>query len=556
MLETVDPATGEVIAEVLDASAADVDAAVARAREAFRPGSAWRSLPPAARARLLWKVADLIEEHGDELAELETRDQGQPIGISRNVSVAAAAEHFRYYAGWVTKIAGETNPLSFPNTLNYTLREPLGVCGLIIPWNFPLLIATWKIAPALACGNTCVVKPAEQTPLTAIRLGELILEAGIPEGVVEIVTGGPEAGAAIAEHPDIDKVSFTGSTDVGRAVIRASAGNFKRVSLELGGKNPAVVFDDAPLEAAVGGVLQGGLLNSGQVCASYSRVYVQRAIADAFAEAAASAASSMTVGSGFDAGTQLGPLVTHEHRDSVERYIKLGVEEGADLLCGGERPGGDLEPGAFLTPAVFAGVDDGMTIAREEIFGPVVCVHAVRRRRGSRRAREQHALRARRVDLDARRRARPSPRSRDAGGQRVDQHAEPARRRRTVGRPEVERLGPRDGQGRDRPLHRGEERLGLARMSERVARRRRRRLRIGRRRRRSPTGRRGRTRPPARGGRPRRATRRSTIPAACTSCGSRRSTGPTRPFRSRMRRDARSRGRAAGCSAARARSTR
>ena len=374
VLETIDPATGEVIAEVPDATSAEVDAAVSRAREAFSLGSAWRSLAPAARARLLWRVGDLIDEHADELAELETRDQGQPIGISRNVSVPAAAEHFRYYAGWVTKIAGETNPLSFPDTFNYTLREPVGVCGLIIPWNFPLMITAWKVAPALACANTCVVKPSERTPLTALRLAELITEAGVPNGVVEVVTGGAAAGAAIAEHADVDKISFTGSTGVGRAVIRAAAGNFKRVSLELGGKNPAIVFDDAPLDAAVAGVLQGGLLNSGQVCAAYSRVYVERPVADAFAEAAAATASSMTVGPGLEKTTQLGPLVTHAHRDRVEEYIKLGVDEGAELLCGGERPGDGLERGAFLTPAVFAGVDDGMTIAREEIFGPVVCV--------------------------------------------------------------------------------------------------------------------------------------------------------------------------------------
>ena len=236
------------------------------------------------------------------------------------------------------------------------------------------MIAAWKIAPALACANTCVVKPAEQTPLTALRLAELIAEAGIPEGVVEVVTGGPAAGAAIAEHPDIDKVSFTGSTEVGRSIVRASAGNLKRVSLELGGKNPAVVFADAPLEGSVAGVLQGGLLNSGQVCASYSRVYVERSVADDFAEAAAAAASAMKVGPGSDPSTQLGPLVTNDHRDSVERYIRLGVDEGAKLVCGGERLGAELEAGAFLTPAVFAGVNDTMTIAREEIFGPVVCV--------------------------------------------------------------------------------------------------------------------------------------------------------------------------------------
>jgi aldehyde dehydrogenase (NAD+)/betaine-aldehyde dehydrogenase len=374
LIETIDPATGEVITEVPHASPADVDEAVDRARQAFEPGGPWRSLLPAERARLLWSIGDLIDRHADELAELETRDQGQPIGISRQVSVAAAAEHFRYYAGWVTKIAGDTNPLSFPGTFNYTVREPVGVCGLIVPWNFPLMITAWKLAPALACGNTCVVKPAEQTPLTALRLAELIAEAGVPDGVVNVVTGGPSVGAAIAEHALIDKVSFTGSTEVGRSIVRAAAGNFKRVSLELGGKNPAIVFDDAPLDAAVGGVLQGGLLNSGQVCAAYSRVYVQRSIADGFAQAAAAAASSMRLGPGLDAETQLGPLISRDHRDSVEAYIKVGVDEGAQLICGGERPGGDLEAGAFLTPAVFTGVDDSMRIAREEIFGPVISV--------------------------------------------------------------------------------------------------------------------------------------------------------------------------------------
>ncbi len=323
---------------------------------------------------MLWGIGDLIDRHGDELAELETRDQGQPIGISRHVSVAAAAEHFRYYAGWVTKIAGDTNPLSFPGTFNYTVREPVGVCGLIVPWNFPLMITSWKLAPALACGNTCVVKPAEQTPLTALRLAELIAEAGVPDGVVNVVTGGPTVGAAIAEHALIDKVSFTGSTEVGRSIVRAAAANFKRVSLELGGKNPAIVCDDAPLDAAVAGVLQAGLLNSGQVCAAYSRVYVHRSIAGAFAEAAAAAASSMQLGPGMNAETQLGPLVSLDHRESVEAYIQVGIDEGAKLLCGGKRPGGDLEAGAFLTPAVFTGVDDSMRIAREEIFGPVICV--------------------------------------------------------------------------------------------------------------------------------------------------------------------------------------
>jgi len=372
--ETINPATGEVLAEVPEASSAEIDAAVEAAREAFRPDGPWRSMPPAQRAQIVWRIGELIDEHGDELAELETRDQGQPIGIARQVSVGAAAEHFRYYAGWVTKLAGETNPLSFPGTFNYTLRVPIGVCGLIIPWNFPLMIAAWKVAPALACGNTCVVKPAEQTPLTALRLAELILEAGVPEGVVNVVTGGPDAGAAIAEHPGVHKVSFTGSTEVGRSVVRAAAGNLKRVSLELGGKNPVVVFADAPLDAAVAGTLQGGLLNAGQVCAAYSRIYVERSVADDFAEAAAKGASSMKLGPGLDPDTELGPLVSFDHRESVEGHIRSGVDEGAKLLCGGERPDGDLSDGAFLTPAVMTEVEDGMQVAKEEIFGPVICV--------------------------------------------------------------------------------------------------------------------------------------------------------------------------------------
>ena len=329
VLETIDPATGEVIAEVPDASAADVDAAVARAREAFRPAARGARSAPAARAQLLWRIGDLIDRNADELAELETRDQGQPIGISRNVSVAAAAEHFRYYAGWVTKIAGETNPLSFPGTFNYTLREPVGVCGLIIPWNFPLMITAWKLAPALACGNTCVVKPAEQTPLTALRLAELIAEAGIPDGVVEVVTGGPTAGAALAEHPDVDKISFTGSTEVGtlghqgvrrqlqarlararrqesrrRLRRRAARGRRRR---RAAGRAPQQRTGLRGLQPRLRAPSRRGRVRRG--CRRRRR-------------------PSMTVGPGLDAATQLGPLVTHEHRESVERYIQAGRRRG------------------------------------------------------------------------------------------------------------------------------------------------------------------------------------------------------------------------------------
>lgn len=374
VFQTLDPASGELLAYVPEATPADVDRAVDAARENFRVGSAWRKMVPAERARILWRVAELIDANADELAQLETRDQGQPLPVAREVSVAASADHFRYYAGWTTKLAGDTNPLSIPGTFNYTVREPVGVCGLIVPWNFPLMIAAWKLAPALACGNTAVVKPAEQTPLTALRLGELIEEAGVPAGVVNIVTGGPAVGAAIASHDHIDKVSFTGSTEVGREIIHASTGNFKRVSLELGGKSPAIVFADAPLQAAVDGILQGALLNSGQVCSGYSRVYVERALADQFAEQAATAVSSMRIGPGMSTDTELGPLVSLEQLERVEGYVHSGVDAGAQLLTGGERLGGALEAGAFLRPAIFAGVTDNMKIAREEIFGPVVCV--------------------------------------------------------------------------------------------------------------------------------------------------------------------------------------
>ena len=373
VLQSINPATGELLAEIQEASTADVDAAVDRARRAFATKGEWRTMPPAARAQLLWRIGDLIDEHADELAELETRDQGQPLEVSRNISAPAAAEHFRYYAGWATKLSGDTNSVSIPGVLNYTLREPVGVCGLITPWNFPLMIAAWKLAPALACGNTCVIKPAEQTPLSTLRLAELMAEAGLPESVVEVIIGGPEIGAYLSAHPGIDKISFTGSTEVGRAIVRAAAGDLKRVSLELGGKTPVVVLADAP-DSAVGTILQGGLLNSGQVCAAYSRVYVERSAVDQFAERASEAVGGMTVGSGLEPGVQIGPLVSLEQLERVEGYVRSGVAEGAQLVAGGGRPDGAHEAGAFLEPTIFTGVTDDMRIAREEIFGPVICL--------------------------------------------------------------------------------------------------------------------------------------------------------------------------------------
>ncbi|MGE5746323.1 MAG: aldehyde dehydrogenase family protein, partial [Solirubrobacterales bacterium] len=314
--ETKDPASGEVLATVPEATSKDVDDAVDAARAAFE-SEEWAGLPPAAKAKLLWRMGDLVEEHAAEIAELETRDQGKPIGIAQMV-MGGVAEHFRYYAGWVTKIEGETPPLSFPGVFHYTLREPIGVCALITPWNFPTTIASWKLAPALACGNTVVIKPAEETPLTTLRLGELFEEAGFPAGVVNVVTGGPPAGKALANHDRVDKISFTGSTEIGRDIVRASAGNLKKVSLELGGKAPSVILGDADIDAAVGGNLQGAFFNAGQVCVAYARFFVDSKRVDEFAEKAAAAASRLRRGPGMDETTELGPLVSEEHLKRVD----------------------------------------------------------------------------------------------------------------------------------------------------------------------------------------------------------------------------------------------
>lgn len=372
-IPTRDPATATVIDEIATADADDIDAAVAAARRALAD-PAWAGLPPVQRAALLFRIAALIEEHHEELARLETRDQGQPIGIARAVSVTGAAEHFRYYAGWVTKIQGTTNPISYPDTLHYTRREPVGVNALITPWNFPLMILAWKLAPALATGNTVLVKPSEVTPLTAIRLVELIEQAGVPRGVVNLVTGDGAVGALLCEHEGVDHVSYTGSTAVGKLITAASArSNLKRLTLELGGKAPSVIAADADIDTAVAGNLAGAMLNSGQVCAAYTRFYVDHKRAAEFVDKLARGLAGLRLGAGLDELTELGPLVSERHLGRVEQLVAVGREQGAELVTGGRRAE-SAGPGYFYTPTLFTGVADEMTIMREEIFGPVLAV--------------------------------------------------------------------------------------------------------------------------------------------------------------------------------------
>jgi acyl-CoA reductase-like NAD-dependent aldehyde dehydrogenase len=369
---TLNPATGEELAQIARGSAADIDRAVSSAQEALR-GKAWGRMNPHERARLLWALADLIEANADELATLETRDNGKPYFESRKVDLPSVVENFRYFAGLADKIQGETIPVAGP-FLNYTLREPVGVVGCIVPWNFPLSLAAWKVAPALACGNAVVLKPAEETPLTALRLGELAAEAGFPPGVLNVVPGfGEEAGAALVAHPGVDAVSFTGSTEVGRIVARNAAETLKKVSLELGGKSPNLVFEDADLDAAVRGATTGIFYGKGEVCAAGSRILVERGAYDAFVEAFRARAEKMTVGDPMDPGTRIGAIVSERQLERVLGYVEAGRKEGARLVTGGERAQVDGR-GNFVTATVFADVDPDMTIAREEIFGPVAAV--------------------------------------------------------------------------------------------------------------------------------------------------------------------------------------
>src|SRR5262245_36795293 len=370
------PAQERSIAQVAQGGAADIDKAVAAARRAFEQGP-WRRMNPSERQRLLWKLADRIEELAEDFAQIESLDNGKPLTIARAADVALTVDHFRYYAGWATKIEGETIPINGPDAatfLDYTLREPVGVVGQIIPWNFPLLMAAWKLGAALACGNTVVLKPAEQTPLTALRLAKLITEVGFPEGVVNVVTGHGDAGAALAAHPGVDKVAFTGSTEVGHEIVKASAGNLKRVSLELGGKSPVIIFDDADVEAAAAGAANAIFFNHGQCCCAGSRLFAGPKVRDEIVERIADVAKRTKVGDGFDPATEMGPLVSREQYDRVCSYIKSGEQEGGKVVAGGPaRPKG-LDKGYFVQPTIFDKVKNEMRIVREEIFGPVLAV--------------------------------------------------------------------------------------------------------------------------------------------------------------------------------------
>jgi acyl-CoA reductase-like NAD-dependent aldehyde dehydrogenase len=367
--ETIDPSTGQAIASVAHAGAEDVDRAVKAARAALE--GKWESLLPAKRSRLMHALADLVEQHADELAELESLDTGKPVKLAKIVDVAKTAEHLRYYAGWPTKIHGDVLPVSQPGVHAYTRREPVGVCGQIIPWNFPLLMASWKVAPALAAGCTTVLKPAEQTPLTALRLGELALEAGFPEGVLNVVTGDGTTGAALVDHPDVNKIAFTGSTAVGREIGAKAGRALKRVTLELGGKSPNIILPDADLDAAVKGSYQGVYYNTGQACNAGTRLFVQKDQFDDVVSQLAASAGKARVGPGLAPDTQLGPVISAEQEARVRGYIDKGVSEGAELVAGGGTPEG-ANGGYFIEPTLFTATDDSITIAREEIFGPVL----------------------------------------------------------------------------------------------------------------------------------------------------------------------------------------
>lgn len=368
---TINPATEEKIADVAEADAADVDLAAQAARRAFETGD-WPKMDARDRGRLLNRLADLIEQNGEELAALETLDNGKPITDSRKADLPLVIDCFRYYAGWADKIAGQTIPVR-GNYFTYTRREPMGVAGQIIPWNFPMLMVAWKWAPALAAGCTVVLKPAEQTPLTALRLGELAMEAGFPKGVINIVPGyGPTAGAALVKHPQVDKIAFTGEYRTAQIIMRDAAETLKRLTFELGGKSPNIIFADADLDEAVEGAYFGLFFNQGQCCCAGSRVFVEEKVHDKFIEKLVAKAAKRKLGDPFDPSTEQGPQVDKDQYDKIVKYIQLGLQEGAQCLTGGaDRP---FSKGYYVKPTIFAGVQDNMKIATDEIFGPVLSV--------------------------------------------------------------------------------------------------------------------------------------------------------------------------------------
>jgi phenylacetaldehyde dehydrogenase len=369
------PATGEVVAQVPEAETEDVDRAVIAARRAFDEGPWTRKMSNSERGQLLWKLADLLQANLEEFAEIESLDNGKPLSVARVADVPLAVDMFRYMAGWATKITGSTLSFSSPGAFHsYTMREPIGVVGQIIPWNFPLLMAAWKLAPALAAGCTVVLKVAEQTPMSGLRLAELFDQAGFPPGVVNILTGyGEGAGAPLAAHPLVDKIAFTGSTEVGKLIVKASAGNLKKVSLELGGKSPAIIFPDADLERAIPGTASAIFFNQGQCCCAGSRLFVHESVYDKVLQGVSDIASGINMGPGLDPQTGMGPLVSEEQFDKVTGYIDSGVKEGARVAAGGKRHG---DRGYFVQPTVLTNTKPSMKVVREEIFGPVVCAES------------------------------------------------------------------------------------------------------------------------------------------------------------------------------------
>jgi acyl-CoA reductase-like NAD-dependent aldehyde dehydrogenase len=367
--ETLDPSTGRAITQVAHAGPEDVGRAVTAARRALEEGP-WQTAPAAQRALLMSRLADLVEANADQLAELESLDNGKPVKIARIVDVSQTIAWLRHFAGWAERIQGDVIPVRQPDMHCYTRKEPVGVCGQIIPWNFPMMMAAWKLGPALAAGCTVVLKPAEQTPLTALRIGELALEAGIPPGVVNVLTGEGDTGAALVDHDGVDKIAFTGSTEVGREIGAKAGRALKRVTLELGGKSPNIILPDADLDAAVAGSFTGIYFNTGQACNAGSRLFVHKDQFDQVVSALAQRAGKSRLGPGLDPQTQLGPVVSEEQRERVLSYIASGRDQGAELVAGGEAPPNG--EGYFVQPTLFAATSDDLRIAREEIFGPVL----------------------------------------------------------------------------------------------------------------------------------------------------------------------------------------